>query len=173
MTLAIVRLHTRVWRYKGPSPKSLDSDENFKPQHTLFCRDIKICRNLRIFFYNLWTKKCFSFESIPVFLEQEMHYYMAYIAYCTELNDEQTCIRRQTDVFVDMIAIKVWVEHTPAKHFCLKAVQQIFWVNFKFLPKDDSKSEIVTTISYLKAKQKKQAQILVQVDALEILCNTL
>ena len=29
----------------GALPKSLDSDENFKPEHTLFCRDIKICRD--------------------------------------------------------------------------------------------------------------------------------
>ena len=38
------------------------------------------------FFGNLWTKKCFSFGSIPVFLEQEMHYYMVANAYYTELN---------------------------------------------------------------------------------------
>ena len=36
-------------RHEGPSPKRLDWDENFKPQHTLFWRDIKICRNLRTF----------------------------------------------------------------------------------------------------------------------------
>ena len=32
-------------------PKSLDSDENFKPEHTLFCRD------LRIFFWRSLGKK--------------------------------------------------------------------------------------------------------------------
>ena len=26
--------------YRGPPPKSLDSDENFKPEHTLFCRKL-------------------------------------------------------------------------------------------------------------------------------------
>ena len=36
-----------VRRHEGPSPKSLDSDENFKPQHTIFCLNIKICRDLR------------------------------------------------------------------------------------------------------------------------------
>ena len=25
----------------GPLPKSLDSDENFKPDHTLFCRKLR------------------------------------------------------------------------------------------------------------------------------------
>ena len=25
----------------GPPPKSLDSDENFKPEHTLFCRELR------------------------------------------------------------------------------------------------------------------------------------
>ena len=33
---------------KGPSPKSLGLAENFKYQHMLFCRDIKICRNLLV-----------------------------------------------------------------------------------------------------------------------------
>ena len=27
--------------HEGPSPKCLDSDENFKPYHTLFCRNTK------------------------------------------------------------------------------------------------------------------------------------
>ena len=25
----------------GPQPKSLDSDENFKPEHTLLCRELR------------------------------------------------------------------------------------------------------------------------------------
>ena len=25
----------------GPPPKSLDSDENFKPEHMLFCRELR------------------------------------------------------------------------------------------------------------------------------------
>ena len=32
---------------EGPSPKSLDSDENLKPLPTLFCRDIKIICDLK------------------------------------------------------------------------------------------------------------------------------
>ena len=52
-------------------PKSLDSDENFKSEHTLFCRD------LRTFLRSLGKKSAF--------LGQEMHYYMVYIAYLTEL----------------------------------------------------------------------------------------
>ena len=36
-------------RHEGSSPKSLDKDENL----TLFCRDIKICRNLRTFWKTL------------------------------------------------------------------------------------------------------------------------
>ena len=35
------------------SPKSLDLDKNFKPLHMLFCRDIKICRDLRTFWKSL------------------------------------------------------------------------------------------------------------------------
>ena len=89
-------------------PKSLDSDENFKPEHTLFCREIRFVAiyalykasllnpNTRYFvtmlrfvaiyalFGDLWAKKCL-FGSKTVFLGQEVHYYMVYIAYFTEL----------------------------------------------------------------------------------------
>ena len=36
-------IHIRVAEvaHKGPSPKSLDSDEYFKPEHTLFCRALR------------------------------------------------------------------------------------------------------------------------------------
>ena len=43
------RVEEVVRRHKGPSPKSLDLDENSKPYQTQFCRDIKICRDLRTF----------------------------------------------------------------------------------------------------------------------------
>ena len=46
-----------VERHEGPSPKSLDSDENLKPEHMLFCCDIKICRGLRTFWKSLGKKK--------------------------------------------------------------------------------------------------------------------
>ena len=38
-----------VRRHEGPSPESLDLDENLKHKHLLFCRDIKICRDFRTF----------------------------------------------------------------------------------------------------------------------------
>ena len=61
-----------VAREHGWHPgKSLDSDENFKPEHTHF---------LEIF----GQKKCL-FGSKTVFLGQEVHYYMVYIAYFTGL----------------------------------------------------------------------------------------
>ena len=62
----------------GPLPKSLDSDKNFKPGHTLFCRD------LRTFWRSLGKKVPFWVKT--VFLGQEVLYYMVYIAYFTELN---------------------------------------------------------------------------------------
>ena len=62
----------------GPPPKSLDSDENFRPEQ------IKICRDLRTFWISLGQKKCL-FGSKTVFLGQEVHYYMVYIEYFTEL----------------------------------------------------------------------------------------
>ena len=67
----------------GPPPKSWDSDENFKPEHTLFCRKLRFVAIYALFGY-LWAKKCL-FWSKTVFHGQEVHYYMVNIAYFTEL----------------------------------------------------------------------------------------
>ena len=40
----------------GPPPKSLDSDENFKPKHTLFCRELRFVA-IYALFGDLWAKK--------------------------------------------------------------------------------------------------------------------
>ena len=64
-------------------PKSLDSDENFKPEHTLFCRELRFVA-IYALFGDLWAKKCL-FGSKTVF-GQEVHYDMVYIAYFTEWN---------------------------------------------------------------------------------------
>ena len=61
----------------GPPPKSLDSDENFKPEHTLFCRELRFVA-IYALFGDLWAKKCL-FGSKTVFLGQEVHYHMVYI----------------------------------------------------------------------------------------------
>ena len=37
-------------------PKSLDSDENFKPEHTLFCRELRFVA-IHALFGDLWAKK--------------------------------------------------------------------------------------------------------------------
>ena len=49
--IAVPRVAQVARRREGPSPKSLDSDKNFKPKHTLFCRDFKISHDLRTFFW--------------------------------------------------------------------------------------------------------------------------
>ena len=40
----------------GPPPKSLDSDENLKPEHTLFCRKLRFIA-IYALFGDLWAKK--------------------------------------------------------------------------------------------------------------------
>ena len=52
----------------GPPSKGLELDENFKPEHMLFCRELRfvaICAH----FGDLWPKKC-HFGSKTVFLRQ-------------------------------------------------------------------------------------------------------
>ena len=36
-------------------PKSLDSDENFKPDHTLFCRKLRFVAIYALFFGDIWA----------------------------------------------------------------------------------------------------------------------
>ena len=73
-----------AWEHGWHPPKSLDSDENFKPEHTLFCRELRFVA-IYALFGDLWAKKCL-FGSKTVFLGQEVHYYMVYISYHTESN---------------------------------------------------------------------------------------
>ena len=49
----------------GPPPKSLDSDENFKPQHTLFCRGLRFVAIYSLF-GDLWAKK------VPVWVKNSI-----------------------------------------------------------------------------------------------------
>ena len=65
-------------------PKSLDLDENFKPEHTLFCRELRFVA-IYALFGDLLAKKV-PFWVKKVFLGQGVHYYMVYIAYHTELS---------------------------------------------------------------------------------------
>ena len=39
-------------------PKSLDSDENFKPEHTLFCRELRFVAIYALFLEIFGHKKC-------------------------------------------------------------------------------------------------------------------
>ena len=40
----------------GPPPKSLDSDENFKPEHTLFCRELRFIAIYALFFEVIFSE---------------------------------------------------------------------------------------------------------------------
>ena len=81
-------------RAGGPRQKGLDSDKNFKPEHALFCRELRLVA-IYVLFEDLWAKKCL-FGSKTVFLGQEVHYYMMVcIAYFTEL----IAITRKNDAF--------------------------------------------------------------------------
>ena len=39
----------------GPPPKSLDSDENFKPEHTLFCCELRLVAIYGLLLRDLWA----------------------------------------------------------------------------------------------------------------------
>ena len=89
--MAMLRVNDRVAevaRGHGGAPrKSLDSDENLKPEHTLFCHELRFVATYALFFGDLRAKKV-PFWVKTVLLGQEVHYYMVYIAYFTELNSK-------------------------------------------------------------------------------------
>ena len=72
----------------GPTTKSLDSDENFKPEHMLFCRELRFVAIYALFFFEIFGQKKVPFWVKTVLLGQEVHYYMVYIAYFNELNSK-------------------------------------------------------------------------------------
>ena len=49
--------------HEGPPPKSLDSDENFKPEHTLICRKLRF-----VAIYALFGEKCPFLDQKQCFL---------------------------------------------------------------------------------------------------------
>ena len=55
----LIILHPRVAEvareHGWHPPKSLDSDENFKPEHTLFCRKLRFVAIYALFFGDLWA----------------------------------------------------------------------------------------------------------------------
>ena len=55
-TSRLVRVAEVVQRHERPSPKSLDSDENFEPKHTLFCRKLRFVA-IYALFGDLWAKR--------------------------------------------------------------------------------------------------------------------
>ena len=68
-----------VQRHEGPSPKSLELEKILGPNTQYFVTILRFVANYALF-GNLWTKKSFCFQSKTVFLGQEVHYYMEYIA---------------------------------------------------------------------------------------------
>ena len=58
-----------VRRHEGPSPKSLDSDENFKLQHMLYFRNIMFCRDLCTFWKTLGKKVLFWVQEVRYYID--------------------------------------------------------------------------------------------------------
>ena len=52
----ILRVAEVVRGHGGPPPKSLDSDENLKPEHTLFCRELRFVAIYALFWRSLSKK---------------------------------------------------------------------------------------------------------------------
>ena len=77
----------KVARGHGRPPPKVETWTKILSPNIRYLSRIKICRNLRTFFGDLWAKKV-PFWVKTVLLGQEVHYYMVYIAYFTELNSK-------------------------------------------------------------------------------------
>ena len=53
--LLTIRVAEVAREHRWHPPKSLDSDENFKPEHTLFCRELRFVAIYALFFGDLWA----------------------------------------------------------------------------------------------------------------------
>ena len=51
----LLRVAEVVREHGWHPPKSLDSDENLKPEHTLFCRELRFVAIYALFFGDLWA----------------------------------------------------------------------------------------------------------------------
>ena len=69
---------------RGAPAEKFGLGQKFYAQTYAILSRIKICRHLRTFFGDLWAKKV-PFWVKTVLLGQEVHYYMVYIAYFSEL----------------------------------------------------------------------------------------
>ena len=54
----IIRVAEVAQGHGRPPPKSLDSDEIFKPEHTLFCRELRFVAIYALFLEIFGHKKC-------------------------------------------------------------------------------------------------------------------
>ena len=63
-----------VQGHREPLPKSLDSDENFKPKHTLFCRELRFVAIYALFGDLLAKKNAFLGQNSVWGFGQEVHY---------------------------------------------------------------------------------------------------
>ena len=58
VAVLVVRVAEVARGHGGPPPKSLDSDENFQPKHTLFCHKLRFVTIYALFFEIFGQKKC-------------------------------------------------------------------------------------------------------------------
>ena len=76
-TSRLVRVAEVVRRHERPSPKSLDSDENFEPNYTLFCRKVRFVA-IYALLGDLWAKKVPFWVNIPLSASKFASYFGNY-----------------------------------------------------------------------------------------------
>ena len=59
MVRVVVRVAEVAQEHWWHPPKSLDLDENFKPEHTLFCRELRFVAIYALFLRSLGIKSAF------------------------------------------------------------------------------------------------------------------
>ena len=74
----------------GPLPKSLDSDENFKPEHTLFCRELGFVA-IYALFGDLWVKNSVSWARSALLHGTYHIFYCIFLQICDYAQKRRIC----------------------------------------------------------------------------------
>ena len=130
---------------KGLRRKAWTGPKIWSPKLRYFVTILWFVANHALF-GNLWRKKCFL-GSNTVFFGQEVHYYMVYIACCTELNWQfcnyaaKRCICRENSKYAfDEKFYGHFCPHWKAAIFChprqkqnnIPVLVNVFWVILHF-----------------------------------------
>ena len=107
-------------------PKSLDSEENFKPEHTLFCRELRFVL-IYALFGDLWAKKVpFWVKNSVLWARSALLHSIYCILYCVKFANLQLRAKATLLEIVNTRLTKICMANWPYKDKDKKRLILIF-----------------------------------------------